>query len=57
MGIYDDSMTPKHTSKKLQKKKKIHYQKLKVGEIYIDGLFEYVSNGCEDVVLNIVITF
>lgn len=26
--------------------------------IYIDGLSEYVSNGCEDnVVLNIVITF
>lgn len=26
--------------------------------IYIDGLSEYVSNGCEDnVVLNLVITF
>lgn len=27
-------------------------------QIYIDGLFEYVSNGCEEnVVLNLVITF
>lgn len=39
--------------KKLQKKSvgRVEY-------IYIDGLSEYVSNGCEDnVVLNIVITF
>lgn len=49
--------TPKQTLQKKSQKKKIHYQKHKVGEIYIGGLFEYVSNGCEDVVLNIVITF
>lgn len=52
--------------KKPQKQKKfakIKYCKRKVWgglyiHIYIDGLSEYVSNGCEDdVVLNIVITF
>lgn len=70
MGIYYDSMTPKEekntkikTQKNQQKKKEIRkkLQKKSVGRverIYIDGLSEYVSNGCEDnVVLNIVITF
>lgn len=40
--------------KKLQKKKVLG----RVERIYIDGLSEYVRDGCEDnVVLNIVITF
>lgn len=51
--------TQKQTLKKKKSEKKL--QKKSVGSIeriYIDGLSEYVSNGCEDnVVLNIVITF
>lgn len=65
MGIYYDSMTPKEkkTYKKKTRKKELEkkWQKKSVGRaerIYIDGLLEYVSYGCEDnVVLNIVITF
>lgn len=58
MGIYDDSMTPKQTHYKKITKEKNPLLKIRGGRnIYIGGLFEYVSNGCEDLVLNIVITF
>lgn len=70
MGIYYDSMTPKekkhktNTHKKNLREKKHFAKKLqnkcvgRVERIYIEGISEYVSNGCEDnVVLNIVITF
>lgn len=74
MGIYSDSMTrkgkkntkTKTKTKKKYKQKERNFRKKKckrksvgrVERIYIDGLSEYVRDGCEDnVVLNIVITF
>lgn len=66
MGIYYDSMTrkgkintKKQTKEKWDLKKKKCKRKVLGGvKDYIDGLSEYVSDGCEDnVVLNIVITF
>ena len=55
----------KNTNKREKKKKILEKKKCKrkkvlgrVERIYIDGLSEYVRDGCEDnVVLNIVITF
>lgn len=64
MGIYSDGMTQKGKLKRANKRKDIWKKKLqkksvgRVERIYMDGLSEYVSDGCEDnVVLNIVITF
>lgn len=56
MAIYDDSTTPEQTHYKKKAKEKNPLSKIR-WEKYINGLFGYVSNGCEDVVLNIVITF